>query len=164
MENINPVKRKREKKIRTQPVEVHWTSFEIKEMPPAKQQEIAQALHDYVRKPNIYTVAGFAPECNVSRSVFQYWCNKYPVIQKAYEHAVEYMGAKRFNAGASRQGVESLMKWAGQYDPSVQSYLALMEQLKAKQEEKPTNIVINMTDFTEEGMPAHMIPQDTDEN
>ena len=160
MEKTTLVKRKKAKKIRTQPVEIHWTSFEIKEMPEGKQRQIAQQLHEYVRRPNKYTVSGFVSEINISRSVWEYWCKKYPLINRAYDDAKYYMGAKRFDAGASKLGHEKLMLWAGQYDPDAFNFLALTEKIKARNDEqKPTNITINMSRFDDAvEIEPHMIP------
>lgn len=158
MENSNIVKRKREKKIIPNPTEVHWTSFEVRSLSTGKQLEIAKDLHDYVRLPDKYTVKGFVAENNVSWPIWLGWLEKYPVIKRAYEEAKMYMGTKRFDAGASRKGVESLMRWAGQFDPDALAYIETMKKMDAKPEQNgPTNITINMQDFDNEPL---YIPQE----
>ena len=166
MENKNLVKRKAVKKIRTQPVEVHWTQFEVRSLPPGKQQEIADELMEYVNKRHKYTILGFLGEKKLSRSVWSDWCKKYPIILRAVEQAKIVLGAKRFDAAASKEGSEKLLQWAGQYDVDSLEFIKLLEDMKVKKDEQkaPTNITINMADFGDDNqMHPHMIP-DSEEN
>ncbi len=151
IENKNPVKRKAAKKIRAQPIEVHWTQFEVRSLPTFKQQEIADKLIAYVNEKHKYTIIGFTAQENISRAVWHDWCLKYPIINAAHERAKSILGAKRFDAAASKDGSDKLLQWAGQYDVDALSYLKLLEELKAKKEEdkKPSEIHIHMTDYIE---------------
>jgi len=161
MENKNPVKRKPAKKIRTQPIEVHWTQFEVRSLPPGRQQEIADMLIEYVKREHKYTILGFLAEANLSHAVWYEWCIKYPIIHAAHERAKRFLGAKRFDAAASKAGSEKLLQWAGQYDQDAFNYMKSLEDMKAKKDEDkaPTNITINMADFSEPIEP-HMIPKE----
>jgi len=163
MEISTVVKRKRVKKIRTQPIEIHWTSFEVRNMPEGKQRELAQALYDYVRLPNKYTLRGYARENNISKAVWDDWCKRYPIIMQAHQNAREYLATKRFDAGASGNGREKLIMWAGQYDSEVFDYMVKVEQAKAKDADSKAgvNLTINMTKFDDEEtvqIDPHMIP------
>lgn len=151
METKNIIKRKPAKKIRTPPVEVHWTQFEARSVPPGRQQEIADQLMEYVKKEDKYTMIGFMAEMNLSHALWYEWVKKYPIIHAANERAKRYLGAKRFDAAASKKGSEKLLYWAGQYDQEAYKYMREMEEMKAKRDEGnvPTSIVINMSDFSE---------------
>ncbi|MEK7499786.1 MAG: hypothetical protein AAB649_04235, partial [Patescibacteria group bacterium] len=116
MEQKNPIKRKIAKKIRAQPVEVHWTQFEVRSLPSNRQHEIADQLIEYVNREHKYTILGFTAEHNISRAVWHDWCQKYPIINMAHERAKAILGAKRFDAAASKNGSDKLLQWAGQYD------------------------------------------------
>lgn len=161
METKNIVKRKPAKKIRTPPVEVHWTQFEARSVPPGRQQEIADQLMEYVKQPDKYTIVGFMAEMNLSHALWYEWCAKYPIIKTANERAKRYLGAKRFDAAASKKGSEKLLYWAGQYDEDAYKYMKEMEELKSKKDEKSaaSNIVINMTDFMSPDVTEAIIPE-----
>jgi hypothetical protein len=163
IENKNPVKRKVAKKIRAQPIEVHWTSFEVRTLPVGKQQEIADELMAYVQEPKKYTITGFIAQKRLSRAVWHDWCTRYPVIARAVDAAKMYLGAKRFDAAASKDGSEKLLQWAGQYDADALVYIKQLEDLKAREDEKPTAITINMADFSG-GMLPHMIEPEEEVN
>lgn len=163
MENKNPVKRKAVKKIRSQPVEVHWTQFEVRSLPPKRQQEIADELIEYVNQPHKYTIIGFMAQQNLSRAVWHDWCQKYPIIHAAHERAKILLGAKRFDAAASKNGSDKLLQWAGQYDIDALNYMKVIEEMKVKKDEQkaPTNITINMADFGDDSqMHPHMISEE----
>lgn len=151
MESKSLVKRKPAKKIRTPPVEIHWTQFEARSVPPKRQQEIADQLMAYVKEKDKYTIVGFLAEVNLSHALWYEWCKKYPIIHAAHERAKRYLGAKRFDAAASKNGSEKLLQWAGQYDQEAYTYMKEMFDMKAKKDEKsgPSSIVINMADFSE---------------
>ena len=152
IENKNPVKRSFAKKVRAQPVEVHWTQFEIRDLPPGRQHEIADKLIEYVNRKHKYTILGFTAEENISRAVWHDWCKKYPIINTAHERAKAILGAKRFDAAASKDGSEKLLQWAGQYDVDAFAFMRLLEELKAKKDEDkaPTTIIVNLSDFSNE--------------
>lgn len=158
IENKNPVKRKTAKKVRTQPVEIHWTSFEVRNLPSGRQQEIADKLLEYVNQKDKYTINGFLGEENISKAVWADWCSKYPAINSALERAKVLLGAKRFDAAASKGGSDKLLMWAGQYDVDAFNYLKLLEELKAKKEEekKAQEIHIHMTDYIAEPTPLEI--------
>ena len=151
VENKNPIKRKAAKKVRAQPVEVHWTQFEVRDLPPGKHQEVADKLIEYVNRKHKYTILGFTAEENISRAVWHDWCTKYPIINAAHERAKALLGAKRFDAAASKDGSEKLLQWAGQYDVDAFSFMRLLEEIKAKKEEdkKAQEIHIHMTDYAD---------------
>ena len=151
VENKNPVKRKPAKKIRTQPVEIHWTQFEVRSLPPGRQQETADKLMAYVESKDRYTILGFLAQENLSQAVWHDWCNKYPIIHAAHERAKRYLGAKRFDAAASKVGSEKLLQWAGQYDADALSFMKMLEEIKAKKDEEKgaTTLNVYMTDYSE---------------
>lgn len=168
IDNKNLVKRKSVKKVRTPPIEVHWTQFEVRDLPSKRQQEIADQLMEYVQREHKYTITGFMAEINASHAVWYEWCAKYPIIQAANDRAKRYLGSKRFDAAASKQGSEKLLQWAGQYDVDALAYIRLIEELKAKKEEdkKAQEIHIHMTEYVEPTaleVDMHMLQQ-SDEN
>lgn len=130
--------------------ELSWLMADVRDPSQLQQLDVAVKLHDYVRQPEVFTLAGFASEIRVSPAVLTYWRGKFPVIQLAYESAKDYLAGKRFNMAAAGDARESLMKWSAQYDTEAYTFLKQMEELKVKvqEEQKPTQIVINMKDFS----------------
>lgn len=148
MQNSNLIKRKPEKKKRTTDVERHWSSFEVRDLPRGKQIELAEELMEYVRQPHRYTITGFLAQKYISKAVWHDWCNRYTIIAAAHENARMHLGAKRFDAGASKEGAHQLMNMAAQYDTDLKNHLIEMEQARArKDDQKATEIHLHLDNF-----------------
>ena len=136
MEQKNPIKKKSCEKNTITAHRGALDTIRSPILPPSRQKEIADELLAYVKLPNKFTIIGFMAEQNLSRAVWHDWCQRYPIIHAAHERAKIFLGAKRFDTAASKNGSDKLLQWAGQYDVDALAFMKLIEEMKAEEEEE----------------------------